>query len=80
MTGTELRFLRLASGLSQSRAAEQCGVALRTFQHWEAGTRNIRAARARLALRVLVPKPPYPETQADLSRPEQQRAADTIKS
>jgi len=37
---TEIRKARLAAGVTQKRAAEMCGVPLRTYQDWEYGKRN----------------------------------------
>lgn len=36
MTGSELRGLRLVAGHTQAEAAAVLGVALRTWQYWEA--------------------------------------------
>lgn len=39
LTPAELADLRARSGITQSRAAELSGAALRTYQQWEAGDR-----------------------------------------
>ncbi len=36
----DMAVLRLAAGLTQQQLAVRMGVAIRTVQHWEAGTRK----------------------------------------
>jgi len=56
MTGPELRLLRESAGLTQTAAAELCGVSLRQWQHLEAGTRGLRTALERMIVAVLRPR------------------------
>lgn len=48
MTPVEMRTMRLAAGLTQTKAAELCGVSLRAWQHYELGDRKIPEPVARL--------------------------------
>lgn len=43
-TCTEIRQLRIRSGLKQRECAKLVGAALRTWQSWEEGSRKINAA------------------------------------
>jgi DNA-binding transcriptional regulator YiaG len=43
-TGAEIKRRRLAAGLSRRDAAALIGVAYRTWQDWEIGTTQMRAA------------------------------------
>jgi putative transcriptional regulator len=43
-TPAEIRAARAAAGLSQREAAELVWAKLRTWQHWEAGTRTMHPA------------------------------------
>ena len=55
MTPGELRDLRARAGLTQTRAAELAGVALRTMQQYEAGDRKMpRSASGLLCMSCIV--------------------------
>lgn len=44
LSATEIRQARIRSGLTQRECAELIGVALRTWQQWEEGSRKINAS------------------------------------
>ena len=52
-TPEEVRQSRIFLHLTQSEAAEAFGVGLRTWQHYEAGTRKMRPAVWRLVKRAV---------------------------
>jgi transcriptional regulator with XRE-family HTH domain len=43
---TNLKLIRIMSGLSQSKLAESSGVSVRMIQHYEQGVKDINAAAA----------------------------------
>ena len=45
MTGSEIKAIRRAAGLSQSQAALLIGTTARTWQEWEQGRRNMPTAK-----------------------------------
>ena len=48
MTGRQLRNLRKRLGWTQEKAAEVCGVTVRTWARWEAGDHRVPESVARL--------------------------------
>lgn len=48
MTGRQLRNLRKRLRWTQARAAETCGVSLRTWARWEAGDHRVPESVAKL--------------------------------
>jgi len=48
MTPIEIKQARQSAGLTQTQAGELVGVALRTWQHWEAGDRKMPESASRL--------------------------------
>lgn len=44
-TKTQIKKRRQTAGLTQTEAAKTIGAALRTWQHWEGGTRTMPAAK-----------------------------------
>lgn len=49
---TNLKLIRIMSGLSQSKLAEQSGVSVRMIQHYEQGVKDINAAAALTVYRL----------------------------
>lgn len=50
MAQTNLQKVRQAAGLSQSQLAQRAGVSLRTLQHYEIGSKDIRKAAVETVL------------------------------
>lgn len=50
MAQTNLQKVRKAAGLSQSQLAQRAGVSLRTLQHYEIGSKDIRKAAVETVL------------------------------
>lgn len=50
MAKTNLQKVRQAAGLSQSQLAQRAGVSLRTLQHYEIGSKDIRKAAVETVL------------------------------
>ena len=60
-TPSDIKMLRLSAGLTQTEAGMLVGAAIRTWQAWEAGDRNIPSAKWELfSLKIAgkIPKEP----------------------
>ena len=52
-SAADVKSARALTGLSQTAAAERIGAALRTWQAWEGGERNMPAAKWKLFLMLI---------------------------
>jgi DNA (cytosine-5)-methyltransferase 1 len=52
-SAADVKAARALTGLSQSKASERIGAALRTWQSWEGGERTMPAAKWKLFLMLI---------------------------